>query len=95
MDPPFYLQTKGRLGLNKWVAYTVQYIVIVHSKEDLVCCHFDSFFACYLWIDDVLIAGTGNGVAKCLNGNMDVVTAVLHIIRGKCILAVCGYYLKQ
>ncbi|XP_022337446.2 uncharacterized protein LOC111133383 isoform X1 [Crassostrea virginica] len=31
----------------------------------------------------IIPTGTGNGVAKCLNGNMDVVTAVLHIIRGK------------
>lgn len=29
------------------------------------------------------ITGTGNGVAKGLYGNIDVVTAALHIIRGQ------------
>lgn len=29
------------------------------------------------------ITGTGNGTARGLYGNMDVVTAVLHIIRGQ------------
>lgn len=31
-------------------------------------------------------AGTGNGTAKGLYGNIDVVTAALHIIRGQCII---------
>lgn len=31
-------------------------------------------------------AGTGNGTAKGLYGNTDVVTAALHIIRGQCII---------
>lgn len=95
MDPPLFTsKLKVDLGSTNGLHIHVMY-GYCSLKRKPGFCHFDSFFACYLWIDDVLIAGTGNGVAKCLNGNIDVVTAVLHIIRGKCILAVCGYYLKQ
>ncbi|XP_011448906.3 ceramide kinase-like isoform X1 [Magallana gigas] len=31
----------------------------------------------------IIPTGTGNGTAKCLYGNMDVVTAALHVIKGK------------
>lgn len=39
----------------------------------------------FIHFDNVVmyIVGTGNGTAKCLYGNMDVVTAVLHIITGQ------------